>query len=226
MSHRTRVRNLQSRMDLNFPYQKCFDGISAWGHLAVEMQRGTGWDLVFCDEVAARTWFDIDPLDPELVLRGANSVGVSSCDCGSAIPYGLDAGGVPLTRDRQPPQFCPPCRGFNEKAYHWATFEEQLRNSSPQKWECLAPRSGFASKRDRMIYKLFVRQRQAGRRWWYFEDMIGRVDPNYPRLSINTKNADNWIQGPLELLRDIQAEDTWGNKHELIRALKLIHACI
>lgn len=224
MSRRTRVRNLQSRMEL--PYQKCSEGISIWGHLAVEMRRGSGRDLDYCDEIVARSFLDIDPIDPELKLRGAKSVGVSRCDCDSPIFYGLDAGGIPLTGDREPPRLCPDCRGFNEKAYHWATYEEQLKNSSPKKWECLARRSGFPSKRDGMIFKLFVRQKDAGRRWWYFEDVIDRVDPTYPRLSVNDGNADDWIQGPLELLRDIQAEDTWGGKHGLARALKIIHACI
>ena len=112
-----------------------------------------------------------------------------------------------------------------KKRKRWEEFKEQIATVSPEGWECFAPRSDFAARRERMIYKLFIRVKSSPNKWWwYFEERVGKVPPEYPEISYPdwNKNAAGFVQGAMDQLRDVEAENE-EKKSALKRALRLIH---
>lgn len=108
--------------------------------------------------------------------------------------------------------------------HKWARFEKQLQEVPPEDWECFAPRSPVQGRREREIYKLFVRVRGSNKsraQWWRFETGLDRMPADFPEKYYEKTDDTRLVRGPLELLRDIQAE---SSKPALSKALQLIHA--
>jgi hypothetical protein len=108
----------------------------------------------------------------------------------------------------------------------WTKFEELLQALPPESFECIAPRSGSADRRDREVYKLFVRTKGSrDLRWWLFEQQLLRVPANYPTINYPQleKNPADFVTGSLVQLRGIEAENP-EEKPALARALQAVRA--